>query len=105
LQGGADGPAVGFAPLKGVQYNGNGDQIIGTDGDGVDGRVGNANVSAVVTGSGNGETNSPVTQTAQPAPSPTPSNAAPPRVVAVGGWLGLIVLVASLGAPLVSLAY
>ena len=92
-----------------MQYDGNGNQIVGTNGDGVDGRVGNAGASAVVTGSGNGETNSPVTQTVQPGSSPTPttssrSNAAPLMTLAVHGRLGLV-LVAGLSSALVSLTY
>jgi cathepsin D len=41
-------PAVGFAKLAGVDYSGNGNEVIGSGGDGVDGRIGNAGVSAAV---------------------------------------------------------
>jgi hypothetical protein len=41
-------PSVGFAPLKGVNYNGDGTATLGVGGDGVNGRIGS--VGATVTG-------------------------------------------------------
>jgi hypothetical protein len=37
-----DTPSVGFAPLKNVNYSGDGTATLGVGGDGVDGRIGNA---------------------------------------------------------------
>lgn len=96
---GADGPAVGFAPLKGVQYSGQGDQVLGTNGDGVDGRVGNAGASEIVTGTGDGSANSLVTRTLSGGSSPTPTttvrtNASLRTVDGSTGQLGIILAVA-----------
>ncbi|CAG7851455.1 SubName: Full=Related to aspartic peptidase A1-Laccaria bicolor {ECO:0000313/EMBL:CCA73596.1} [Serendipita indica DSM 11827] len=41
---GTDEAGVGFAPLKGVDYNTNGLAMLGVDGNGIDGRIGNAGV-------------------------------------------------------------
>jgi hypothetical protein len=46
FRGGSNGeqPSLGFAPIKGVNYNANWTQIIGVGGDGVNGRIGQAGV-------------------------------------------------------------
>lgn len=43
-------PSVGFAPIKGVNYNTNATPTIGIGGDGVNGRIGQAGV--IITGTG-----------------------------------------------------
>lgn len=43
-----DTPQVGFAPLKGVNYNGDGTATLGVGGDGVDGRIGNAGATGAL---------------------------------------------------------
>jgi hypothetical protein len=77
----------------------NGDQILGTNGDGVDGRVGNAGASEIVTGSGDGSSNSPVTQTLSAGGSATPTstahvNASSKTVEGKVSQLGVILAVA-----------
>jgi hypothetical protein len=47
-------PSVGFAPLSGVNYQADGNAIIGASGDGVDGRIGIAGATVVGTGDGGG---------------------------------------------------
>ena len=42
-------PSVGFAPLKGVNYSGDGTATIGVGTDGVNGRIGNAGGTATGT--------------------------------------------------------
>jgi hypothetical protein len=98
---------VGFAPLKGVQYSGDGDQVLGTNGDGVDGRVGNAGASEIVTGTGNGSPNSLVTRSVSggvsPTPTPTPTTTlANASLRAVDGRIGQlgVILVVGLSAVL-----
>lgn len=93
LQSGADGPSIGFAPLKGVQYSSNGNQVLGTNGDGVDGRVGNAGASNVVTGTGDGSSNSLVTRTlssAQSTPTTSRTNSAENRLSHFGSTFMVI---------------
>ena len=47
-------PSLGFAPLSGVNYQANGNAILGASGDGTDGRIGPAGVTVIGTGDGGG---------------------------------------------------
>lgn len=62
FRAGASGgqPSLGFAPIKGVNYSTNWAHTIGVDGDGVDGRIGQAGVT--------------IMGTAQPSPAPGSTN-------------------------------
>jgi hypothetical protein len=70
----SDPPSVGFAPIKGVNYQADGNAIIGVGGNGVYGGIGNAG-GEVIRGGG---------------PTSTPSNVGAVQTDSAGNTLGTV---------------